>query len=425
MLKSTVLVATTHCWYPTARMVMALAKAGCKVEAVCPPGHPLGLTQAAGRMHPYYGLAPLRSFDNAIARSRPDVIIPCDDLATQHLHRLHERARRSGEKGKPVCALVECSLGSPESYPLVSARTAFMELAHEEGVRVPPTSVIATMDELKQWTSRVGFPIVLKANGSSGGDGIRVVQNLEAAEREFHRLQAPPLLARAAKRALIDGDKTLVWPSLRRSRSVVNAQSFVVGQEATSTVFCWQGSVLASLHFEVLKKARPTGHATVLRLIEHPEMSAAAEKIARRLNLSGCHGLDFMLEAHTGNAYLIEINPRITQVGHLALGPGHDLPAALYATLSGNPVQDSPKVTEKDTVALFPQEWVRDPESEFLRSGYHDVPWQEPALVSDAIRKSRTQRNWYGRQNSTLPSRSLPLGARPENPSVEADCEAK
>jgi len=425
MLKATVLVATTHRWYPTVRLAMALAKAGCEVEAVCPPSHPLGLTQAARRMHPYYGLAPLHSFHNAIASTRPDLIVPCDDLATQHLHHLYERACRAGEKGKPVCALVERSLGAPESYPLVSARTAFMELAHEEGVRVPLTSVIETRDELQQWTSRVGLPIVLKANGSSGGDGIRVVHTLEEAERDFHRLQAPPLLARAVKRALIDGDKTLIWPSLRRNRSVVNAQAFVVGQEATSTVFCWQGEVLASLHFEVLKKARPTGHATVLRLIEHPEMSAAAEKIARRLNLSGCHGLDFMLEAHTGNAYLIEINPRITQVGHLALGPGHDLPAALYAALSGNPVQDSPKVTEKDTVVLFPQEWVRDPESEFLRSGYHDVPWEEPALVNDGIRKGQTQRGWYARQNSTVPSPSLPLGARPKNPSVEADCEAK
>jgi len=199
----------------------------------------------------------------------------------------------------------------------------------------------------------------------------------------------------------------------------------VVGQEATSTIFCWQGAVLAALHFAVLKKVRPTGHATVLRLIEHPEMSAAAEKVARRLNLSGCHGLDFMLEAHTGNAYLIEINPRITQVGHLALGPGHDLPAALYAALSGSPIQEAPKVTEKDTVALFPQEWIRDPESEFLRSGYHDVPWEEPALVSDSIRMSQTQRDWYVKQSSNTQPYSLPLGAQPESRSVEVDCQAK
>jgi len=425
MLKATVLVATTHRWYPTVRLAMALAKAGCQVEAVCPPGHPLATTRAARRIHTYYGLSPLTSFHNAIARARPDFIVPCDDLAAQHLHHLHDRERHAGEKGKPVCALLERSLGAAENYPLVSARTAFMELAHKEGVRVPATSIIENTDDLKQWTSRIGFPTVLKANGSSGGDGTRIVHTLEAAECAFRRLQAPPLLARAAKRALVDGDNTLVWPSLLRRRSVVNAQAFVVGREATSAVLCWQGAVLAGLNFEVLKKVRPTGHATVLRFIEHPEMSATAEKIARRFNLSGFHGLDFMLEAHTGHAYLIEINPRITQVGHLALGPGHDLPAALYAALSGNPIQEAPKVTEKDTIALFPQEWIRDPASEFLRSGYHDVPWEEPELVSDSIRKSRTQRTWYLKQNSIVSSPSLPSAARPETRSLEVDCEAK
>jgi hypothetical protein len=242
----------------------------------------------------------------------------------------------------------------------------------------------------------------------------------------FRKLQAPPLLARAAKRALIDRDKTLLWPCLLRRRSVVNAQTFVAGREATSAVLCWQGAVLASLHFEVLKKMHAAGHASVLRLIEHPEMSFAAEKIARRLNLSGLHGFDFMLEANTGNAYLIEINPRTTQVGHLALGPGHDLPAALYAALSGDPVHAAPKVTEKDTIALFPQEWMRDPASEILRSGYHDVPWEEPALVSDCISQSRTQRAWYLKQKvSAVRSPSLPLATRPEHRAVKLDCEAK
>jgi len=420
-LKATVLVATTRRWYPTVRLAMALAKAGCHVEAVCPSGHPLAMTRSVRRQHTYYGLAPLLSFQRAIVRTQPDFIVPCDDLATQHLHRLHERERHAGEGGKPACALIERSLGAPQSYPLVSARTAFMELAHDEGVRVPATSVIENLDQLKQWTSRIGFPTVLKANGSSGGDGTRVVHTLEEAEGAFRRLHAPPLLARAAKRALVDGDRTLVRPSLLRRRSVVNAQAFVVGQEATSTILCWQGAVLARLNFEVLKKVKPTGHATVLRLIHHPEMSTAADKVARRLNLSGWHGLDFMLEASTGNAYLIEINPRTTQVGHLAFGPGHDLPAALYAALSGNPVQDALKVTEKDIVALFPQEWIRDPASEFLRSGYHDVPWEEPALVSDSIRHSPTQRGWYAKQKSPVRSPSLPLGAQPESRSVELD----
>ena len=147
-------------------------------------------------------------------------------------------------------------------------------------------------------------------------------------------------------------------------------------------LLCWEGKVLASLHFEVLQKVGAIGHATVVRRIDHAEMSAAAVRVTAKLKLSGFHGLDFMIEAKTRNAYLIEINPRTTQVGHLALGEGCDLPAALYGTLTGNKVQSAGKVTENRTIALFPQEWSRDPESEFLLSAYHDVPWREPAMVT-------------------------------------------
>jgi hypothetical protein len=424
--QTTVLVVTTQRWYPTVRLAMALAKAGCEVEAVCPPSHPLAKTGAARRIHTYYGLAPLKSFAGAIAAAKPHFIVSGDDLATQHLHRLHGRARRSGNTGNSVCSLIERSLGAPESFPVVYARSTFMALAQDEGIRVPLTKVLQSEDDLREWVSKVGFPTVLKANGTSGGDGVRVVYSPEEAERAFRKLQAPPLLARAAKRALLDRDKTLMWPCLLRHRSAVNAQAFVVGREATSALACWNGTLLASLHFEVLKKAGPTGHATVVRLINHPEMSAVAETITRRLKLSGLHGLDFMLEAHTGNAHLIEINPRSTQVGHLALGPGRDLPAALYAAISSHELHEAPKVTEKDTIALFPQEWIRDPASEFLQSSYHDVPWEEPALVSDCIRGSQTQRAWYLKPNrSAVRSPSLPLTARPERRAVELDCQAK
>jgi hypothetical protein len=181
----------------------------------------------------------------------------------------------------------------------------------------------------------------------------------------------------------------------------MNAQAFIKGHEATSTIACWKGSVLASLHFEVLEKMHSTGHATVVRSIEHREMAYAADRIARRLNLSGLHGLDFILEASTGNAYLIEINPRTTQVGHLSLGPGHNLPAALYAAISGKTAEASARITERETIALFPQEWKRDPRSAYLTSGYHDVPWQEPLLVSSCIKST-------GLQVSSASQRTLP-----------------
>jgi Carbamoyl-phosphate synthase L chain, ATP binding domain len=427
--KPTVLLATTSRWYPAARLAMALASAGCKVEAVCPALHPLRKTRSVRQAHVYHGLAPLISFARAIAITQPDFIVSGDDLATQHLHHLYAQERRNGKANFPICALIERSLGEPESFPVVSARAAFMDLAHEEGLRVPPTQVIRNTDDLRKWVARIGFPAVLKANGTSGGDGVRIAKTLAEVERAFKELQAPPLLARAAKRALVDHDKTLVWPSLLRRRPVVNAQAFVAGREATSTVFCWKGTVLASLHFEVVNKASSAGHATVVRLIENTEMSGAVEKMTRRLSLSGLYGFDFMLEADTGNAYLIEINPRATQVGHLALGPGRDIPAVLCAALSGKTVQPAPKVTEKDTIALFPQEWIRDPESPFLRSAYHDIPWEVPELVRDCVSNRRKQSFWYSqsdrKQASSAARSPKPMTAPAKSRTVGLDWGGK
>ena len=392
--KPTALVATTYKWYPTARLAVALAKAGFQVEAVCPSGHPMFKTSAVRERHSYSVLSPVRSFAAAILATKPDLVIPGDDIAVQHLHRLHEVKRSDDGAGSSFCALLERSMGSAESFPIVYSRTAFMEVAREEGVRVPDTAGLSGVNELREWVRQASLPAVIKANGTSGGIGVRIVQTREDAEREFLRLQAPPALLRALKRTLVDQDAKLLGPSIWRTPFRMSVQKFVRGCEATSAVACWKGKVVASTHFEVVKKLDETGHATVIRRIENPEMTGAAEKLVRRLNLSGLCGLDFMLEAGTRNAYLIEINPRCTQVGHLALGPGRDIAAALRAAVSEEKVEKTLSVTEKDTIALFPQEWLRDSASPYLRTAYHDVPWDEPELIRACIRARKKRAPW-------------------------------
>ncbi len=393
--KPTVLIVTTRCWFSTARLAIALAEAGYAVEAVCPTSHPLGRIRSVRRLHPYNGLTPLAALTDAVTSAKPDLIIPSDDLATRHLHELYCREERRGNAGASVCLLIERSLGSRASFPVVYQRTAVMDLAREEGIRVPDSQVIADTADLDGWMAHTGLPTVLKSDGSSGGEGVRVVRTPEEANRAFHVLQAPPSLARAVKHVLVDQDTTLISPLLLRRRNIVSAQTFVSGHEATSLVACWKGKVLAALHFEVINKQDATGPASVLRLIDNAEMSRAAEKLVRRLDLSGLNGLDFMLETETGNAYLIELNPRATQIGHLRLGPGRDLPAALHAAVSGNVLQEAQKITENHTITLFPQEWTRNPQSPFLLSGYHDIPWEEPELLRACLRKSRKWTTWY------------------------------
>jgi hypothetical protein len=392
--KPTVLIVTTAQWFPTARLAMALAKAGFIVKTLCPSRHPMFKTKVVEESYRYHGLWPLTSFARAINKAQPDLIIPGDDLATRHLHRVHEWECQKGHAKSALCSLIERSLGSADSFPVAYSRIRFMDIAREEGVRVPETAAIKNNQELRDWITRFGLPVVVKADGTSGGDGVRIARTAREAEKAFQELQAPPLLARAAKRTLIDQDPALLLPAILRRKFTMSAQKFISGTEATSAIACWDGRVVASLHFEVVNKKHAAGHSTVVRVIENAEMSAATTKLARRLNLSGLYGFDFMLEAGGRNAYIIEINPRSTQVGHLALGAGRDIPAALFSAVSGQTIQVAPSVTEKDTIALFPQEWIRDSKSAYLRSAYHDVPWEEPELVRACIRARKKRQAW-------------------------------
>lgn len=390
-----VLIATTDRWFPTARLAMALARAGFVVEAVCPSNHPLRQISVVRKIYAYDGFSPVRSFADALTAAAPEIVIPGDEYAVRCVHKLYKNEHRRGRQGEQLCALIERSLGPAASFRVLAARSAVMRVARGESIRVPQTKVVSDIAELKECCEEFLFPFVLKADGTSGGEGVRIVRTFEEAKRAFRFLHSPTSALRVVKRAFVDQDMRSVVPALLRERKTVNAQEFIQGRDATSLAACWKGTVRASLHFEVVKKQHKNGPASVMRRMENSDLDFAISRLVRRLNLSGLHGFDFLLEEPTGNPYLIEVNPRPTQVGHLTLGQGHDLPAALHAAVTGTESEGAPPVTENDTIALFPQEWIRNPQSVFLRSGFHDIPWEEPELVRAGARGRWNWRSWY------------------------------
>jgi len=215
------------------------------------------------------------------------------------------------------------------------------------------------------------------------------------AEQAFAELSAPPLALRAVKRALFDQDRTLLKPCIQRSVPVVNAQVQVTGRDATISVACWDGEIVAAIAMEVIKKQTQEGPSSVLRRIDHPEMSLSAERIVQRLGLSGLFGFDFILGEQNNCATLIEMNARATQICHLALGTHHDLPVALAAVVGGEPIPATRPVSDLELIALFPQEWQSDPASEYFTTAYHDVPWGEPRLLKACIDFCATRNKWY------------------------------
>lgn len=361
---------------------MAFDRTGCAVEAVCPSGHPILATRASRKNHQFHALTPLRSLQSAILSFLPDCVIPCDDVAMKHLHRLYDLALQTdGDGSRKLRDILQFSLGDPAGYPITESRDRFMAMVGEEGICAPETKTVGSAAEVEQWISQFGLPAVLKADGTSGGEGVKIVRTMEEALRAYRILHEPIAGLVVAKRAALDRDWTAVQPWLAGRKRDVSIQSFIDGPDANMAIACWQGRILSSISVDVLQTWQPKGPATVVRVMENAEMYHIAERLLRRLKFSGLCGFDFLIDQASGQPHLIEMNARATQTCTLARGQGRDLIAALCSVISGKPVPDASIDMTGDTVALFPMAWQGDTSSELFRTAYQDVPWGEPDLV--------------------------------------------
>ncbi len=367
-------------WWPlSARLAIAFLRHGCSVSAICPPGHPLRFVSGVESLHLYKGLDSVGSLRAAITATQPDLIVPCDDGVVWQLHEIHAR-------NTEFRVLIERSLGAPHAYPTIRSRGALLKTAAALGVRVPETRTVSSEAEVRAFWKDA--PAVLKLDGTWGGSGVAIARSLPEALASFHKLSQPMSAGVAWKRWLINREPIALWSWRRRESPNVTMQEFIPGRPANTMVACWKGEVLAIVSVAVIASQGATGAATVVRVVRNQEMEDAARKLAGAFQLNGFHGLDFVLDERTGAAYLIELNPRSTQLGHLRISGQGDLAGAIGAQLNAKAPAAALETIEGDTIAFFPQALNWNPDSPYLKSGYHDVPWEEPALQQELLRKA-------------------------------------
>jgi hypothetical protein len=400
MVPPAILLASTCWWHSVPRLALALADAGCDVSAIYPSrGHPLDSVPSVTKRFIYCHKDPLQALRDAIRAAKPDLIVPCDDRAILHLQKLHALETYGGPRDDEVpgyiARLIERSLGSPEGFATARARYPLISMARAAGLPAPETGKLRTPEDLDQWLSRHGLPTVLKVDGSWGGNGVFVVRSSEEAHRVFRKLSRPCSYLLALKRRVVNRDPYWLLESRRRTPGVVSAQTYIEGSPANCAMFCWEGSVLAGIAVEVLQARNPKAPATIVKVVDNPEMMAAARVLASRLELSGFFGLDFMIDSKTRIPQLIELNARPTPLCHLRLGQGRDLVGALAATLFGRSLP--PKlITPSNVIAYFPDA-ARVNAAEIPPGAYHDIPIDAPALVTELLRRPWPNRSLLAR----------------------------
>lgn len=403
MMKPGILIITARRWFSAARLAMSFSAAGCRVEIACPRNHPALLTRGIAHRYPFSALAPLHSLHSAIRKSQPDLLVPTDEFAARYLYRLYDEAPTiDGSTSSLIRSLLERSLGDPASFPALASRTGFLAVAQSEGVATPPTEDIPDLLFLERWLDENALPAVLKADGTSRGEGVRIVCTRKEAFKEWRKLHAPLGVAHLIRKSGFESDTHHLVPWLKRQQRGVSIQPFISGQDSNIAVACWKGELLGVISVDVLRTCRPRGPGALVELSHDDQMLKAVRTLVRRLNLSGFCGFDFMTEDGTGRAYLIEINARATQTCHLPYGIPRDLTTSLVSTLVGQPLPPLNEARRRGIIALFPLAWQSGVSRQVLESTLQDIPWEEPHLVfagftrKDKSFYSSTPQMWLG-----------------------------
>jgi hypothetical protein len=389
-----VLLVSTFGWNTAGRLAVAFADAGFVVEAIGPSNSVVHVIGAVRRSYLLHVVRPVATIRRAIEQGDPDLVVATDDPSRQALHRVYAAADPETERGLVARACLERSLGPPETYDQIYSRAALIELATSRGLCAPPTTQVASAAEAVAWQRGHGGPVVVKTDGSWGGRGVMIAEDAADVEVAWRRLSAPPSAVRVAKRLLLDRSPWPLRDRLGRRRPSVSIQAYVPGRPANVAVACLDGEVLAAVSAEVVVSARPTGPATVLKVVDHPEMAETAASIVAAFRLTGLCGFDFVLEPDTGRPHLVELNPRATPTAHLLTADGTDPLRFLGAALMRQAPPHRGTPYAQGLVALFPQELERDPDSEYVAQAYHDVPTHAQDFVEKAGARLAARLRW-------------------------------
>ncbi len=329
-------------------IVESLLRHGCTVDLLCARGYVAA--QLRGIRHvKFYGWgSTLAATSRAVRSEHYDRILPCTDTAYLHLMCLREI--------EPECdAILSRHLGPLTTQRLFSTRYGALRRAQELGIRVPETALPTGDDDLRAWYATSDRRSVLKADYSEGGRGVRIVEDLGQARAARAALIRRPGVLRVAALGALQRAPLAAWGAAyaRRQPQTPLIQQYIDGTPANALFHCEDGRVDGALAVAATRTLGRHGMATAIRLIDDPDMLEAGRLLARDLNVTGFMGLDFMLEKASDKPYLLEVNPRCTQIAHLEIAGRGSLTGRLAASLAGRPLRILQPIEDRAIATFF------------------------------------------------------------------------
>ena len=229
---------------------------------------------------------------------RPDAIIP--GIGGQTGLNLAMQLEKKGILRECQCQLLGTS---SESIERAEDRQLFKELCEEIGEPVIPSEITYSVEEAKAAAERIGYPVVLRPAFTLGGTGGGFADNetelVEIAENAFKLSPVHQVLIEKSVR----GYKEIEFEVMRDATDLAIT---ICGMENIDPVGVHTGDSMVVAPILTLSDA------------DFTMLKESALKIIRSLKIEGGCNVQYALDPHSSQYYLIEVNPRVSRSSALA-----------------------------------------------------------------------------------------------------------
>ncbi len=376
-------------WYSTSRLPYALKTAGLEVGLATQPGtmvsDSIHLDRCYTRRRQRDQRGWLAWLRDAILDFQPDFVIPADEDAVRVCHFILLQRKHSWPRS--IVDVLQRSIGDVKTLPDRSHRDAILRRARRLGIEVPIGRVVRRKTDADAFMRELHRRAVLKTDHSFGGQGVVICQDRQQLDSAYIRLSERSLevsgrpwarLREAVRRGVFGADPVFEGGG----RSQLHVETKIEGRPVFHTAVAQDGVCLDGFSADVeLCYPLPTGPSSRVTLYHCAQMAAFTQALVADLGFSGFCGLDF-IRSDDGRLTLLEFNQRPTSVSHLGHHVGADLFAAL-ASGRGGVVANRGHATQ--CVALFPQDWLRDPAAQDRATFVVDRPDEEPDILKTML----------------------------------------
>ncbi|TCJ17286.1 carbamoyl-phosphate synthase large subunit [Rubrobacter taiwanensis] len=303
------------------------------------------------------------SVTEIIRRERPDALLPT--LGGQTALNL---AVELQERGVLEAHAVELLGASVDSIRKAEDRELFRRSMEKIGLKIPESRVVHRVEEAEELAERIGFPLIIRPSFTLGGKGGSIARNPEELRRSINEgLDASPVRSVLVERSVVG------WKEfeLEVMRDLADNVVIICSIENVDPMGVHTGDSITVAPAQTLSDR------------QYQALRSAAIRIIREIGVStGGSNIQFAVDPHGDDYYVIEMNPRVSRSSALASkATGFPIAKIAAKLAAGYTLDEIPNDITRATPASF------EPALDYVvtkipRFAFEKFPGAQPSLTT-------------------------------------------